>query len=92
MVDHQEMKDAMNRAIDFGKVKYQIVAYLDENKYKSCAGLDPNLWPNLKDKLYVLSTHDTLKWAEWSAKGYREDKLSNIDTNTVRIIEVPIED
>lgn len=69
-------------------VKYQVIAKLDEKKYKSCEGMDPNLWPNLKDKVYVLATWPDKYWAEWSAKGHREYPHSNLDTSTVEVIEV----
>jgi hypothetical protein len=70
------------------KMKYQVIAKLDEHKYKNCEGLDPNLWSRLKDKVYVLGTYTTLSWAEWSAKNHREDNFSNLDTSSVEIIEV----
>lgn len=69
-------------------MKYQVIARLDEQKYKSCKGMDPNLWPKLKDKIYVLGTWPTLDWAEWSAKNHRDYKFSNLDTSTVQIVEL----
>jgi len=69
-------------------MKYRVVANLDEKKYKSCEGMDPKLWPRLRDKVYTLNTWPTRELAEWSAQGHREYKWSNLDTNTVRIIEV----
>ena len=70
------------------KTKYRIIAKLDEQKYKSCDGMDPDLWPRLKDKIYVLATWPTLEWAQWSAKAHREYRHSNLDTSTVEIVEV----
>jgi hypothetical protein len=69
-------------------VKYKVIAKLDEKKYKSSQGMDPNLWPMLKDKVYTLNTWPTREWAEWSAKSHREYQGSNLDTNTVQIIQV----
>jgi len=67
---------------------YKVIAKLDETKYKSCEGMDPNLWPQLKDKIYTLNIWPTLKMAEWSAQGHREYQFSNLDTDTVEIIEI----
>ena len=36
-------------------MRYKVIAKLDENKYKSCEGMNPNLWPMLKDKVYTLN-------------------------------------
>jgi hypothetical protein len=69
-------------------MKYQVIAYLDEQKYKSCKGMDPNLWPRLKDKVYILNTWPTKEWAEWSANSHREYQFSNLDTSTVQIVEI----
>jgi hypothetical protein len=69
-------------------IKYKVIANLDEQKYKSCDGMDPNLWPMLKDKIYTLNTWPTKEWAEWSAKSHREYQWSNLDTSSVRVIEV----
>jgi hypothetical protein len=69
-------------------MKYKVIAKLDENKYKSCEDMDPNLWPRLKDKVYTLNTWPSREWAEWSAQSHREYQFSNLDTNTVQIIEV----
>jgi hypothetical protein len=69
-------------------MKYRVVANLDEKKYKSCKGMDPKLWPMLKDKVYTLNTWPTKEWAEWSAKSHREYEGSNLDTSSVRIIEI----
>jgi hypothetical protein len=69
-------------------MKYKVIAKLDEKKYKSCEGMDPNLWPKLKDKIYTLNVWPTLRMAEWSAQSHREYQFSNLDTNTVEIIEV----
>ena len=69
-------------------MKYQVIAYLDEQKYKSCESMDPKLWPKLKNKIYVLNTWPTRQWAEWSAQGHREYKFSNLDTSTVKIVEI----
>ena len=68
-------------------MKYKVVANLDEQKYKSCDNMDSNLWLMLKDKVYTLNTWPTKEWAEWSAKGHREYKFSNLDTSTVEIID-----
>ncbi len=68
--------------------KYQVIAKLDEEKYKSCEDMDPKLWPRLKDKVYVLSTWNTRKWAEWSAKGHREYQWSNLDLDTVEVVKI----
>jgi hypothetical protein len=72
------------------QIQYKVIANLDEQKYKSCDGMDPNLWPMLKDKIYTLNTWPTKEWAEWSAKSYREYQSSNLDINSIRIIEVEI--
>jgi hypothetical protein len=69
-------------------MKYKIIAKLDEQKYKSCEDMDPNLWPRLKHKVYTLGIWPTKDWAEWSAKSHREYQFSNLDTSTVEIIEV----
>jgi hypothetical protein len=69
-------------------IKYQVIAKLDEKKYKSCEDMDPNLWPRLKDKVYVLSTWSTRKWAEWSAKSHKEYQWSNLDLDTVQVLKV----
>jgi hypothetical protein len=69
-------------------MKYKVIAYLDEQKYKSCKDMDPNLWPRLKDKVYTLNTWPTKEWAEWSAKQHREYQFSNLDTSTVEIVEI----
>jgi hypothetical protein len=69
-------------------MKYQVIAKLDEIKYKSCQDMDPKLWPRLKDKVYILNTWPTKEWAEWSAAGHREYQHSNLDTNTVEVIEI----
>jgi hypothetical protein len=66
-------------------MSYRVIAKLDETKYKSCEGMDPKLWPLLKDKTYVLSEWPTLEFAMWSAKGHREYKWSNLDLETVKI-------
>jgi hypothetical protein len=50
--------------------------------------MDPNLWPQLKDKIYTLNIWPTLRMAEWSANSHREYQFSNLDTDTVKIIEV----
>jgi hypothetical protein len=73
-------------------MKYKVVANLDEQKYKSCDNMDSNLWPMLKDKVYTLNTWPTKDWAEWSAKTHRDYAWSNLDTNSVRIIEVQEEE
>ena len=67
---------------------YKVIAKLDEKKYKSCEGMDPNLWPMLKDKIYTLNIWNSLEMAEWSANGHRNYKWSNLDLDTVEIIEV----
>lgn len=69
-------------------MKYRVIANLDEKKYKSCKDMDPNLWPMLKDKVYTLNTWPTKEWAEWSANSHREYTHSNLDIDSVRIIEV----
>jgi hypothetical protein len=69
-------------------MKYRIIAKLDEIKYKSSQGMDPKLWPRLKDKIYVLGTYPTLELAEWSAKGHREYVHSNLDLDTVEVIHI----
>lgn len=69
-------------------MKYKVVANLDENKYKSCKGMDPNLWPMLKDKVYTLNIWPTKKWAEWSADSHRKATSSNLDLDSIRIIEL----
>lgn len=69
-------------------MKYQVIAKLDEQKYKNCDGLDPKLWPIIKDKVYVLNVHNTLEMAEWSANGHRNYKWSNLDIDSIEIIEV----
>lgn len=66
--------------------KYKVVAKLDENKYKTAFG--PKLWPLLKDNVYVLRQSVDLEWAEWSAKIQRECTTSNLDVNSIRIIEM----
>jgi hypothetical protein len=70
------------------KMKYQVIGKLDEQKYKSCEGLEPKLWDMLKDKVYVLNTWKTLELAEWSANSHRDYKFSNLDLNSIKIIEV----
>ena len=67
---------------------YKVIAKLDEQKYKSCEGMDPNLWPQLKDKIYTLNIWPTLRMAEWSANNHRNYEYSNLDTNTVEIIKI----
>ena len=67
---------------------YKVIAKLDEKKYKSCKGMDPDLWPLLKDDVYTLSTWNSLRMAEWSANNHRNYEYSNLDTNTVEIIEI----
>ena len=52
-------------------MKYKIIAKLDEQKYKSCEDMDPNLWPRLKHKVYTLGIWPTKDWAEWSTKSHR---------------------
>ena len=69
-------------------MEYQVIAKLDEQKYKSCEGLEPKLWDKLKDKIYVLSTWKTLELAEWSANGHRNDKFTNLDINSIEIVEI----
>jgi hypothetical protein len=69
-------------------MKYKVIAKLDENKYKSCQGMDPNLWPKLKNKVYTLEVWPTKEWAEWSAKGHREYKFSNLDISTVEVVQI----
>lgn len=69
-------------------MKYRVIAKLDEHKYKACQGMDPRLWPKLKDKVYILNTWPTKEWAEWSAAGHREYQNSNLDTDSIQIIEV----
>lgn len=73
-------------------MKYKIVANLDEKKYKSCEGMDPNLWPMLKDKVYTLNTWPSLKWAQWSMQSYKSHEGSNLDLDSIRIIEVQDEE
>jgi hypothetical protein len=68
-------------------MKYQIIAKLDEQKYKNCDGLDPNIWDMIKDKVYVLNTFPTLELAQWFAKSHRDYKFSNLDIETIEIIE-----
>ena len=70
------------------KMKYQVIAKLDEQKYKNSEGLDPKLWPMLKDKIYVLNTWNTLENAEWSANSHRNYKWSNLDIETIQIVEI----
>lgn len=69
-------------------MKYQIIAKLDEQKYKDCKELDSNLWPMLKDKVYVLNTFPTLEMAQWFAKSHRDYKWSNLNIDSIEIIEV----
>jgi hypothetical protein len=69
-------------------IKYQVIAKLDEKKYKSCEDMHPNLWPRLKDKVYTLNTCPTREWAEWSAKNHADYQGSNLDCNSVRILAV----
>lgn len=69
-------------------MKYKVVAHLDEQKYKSSPGMDPDLWPMLKDKLYTLNIYRTRDWAEWSADSHRKHIHSNLDLDTIRIVEV----
>lgn len=88
MVDHQEMRNALDRAVGKKTIKYQVVGKLDEHKYKSCEGLDPNLWPKLKDKVYVLGTWPTKKWAQWCANSHREYQSSNIDVTSIKIRKI----
>lgn len=70
-------------------MKYQVVAFLDEQKYKSCKGMDPKLWPMLKDKVYTLNTWPTKEFAEWSAKSHREYLHSNLNLDSIKVIEIP---
>lgn len=69
-------------------MKYKVIAKLDEKKYKSCEGMDPNLWPRLKDKTYTLNIWPTRDWAEWSAKSHREYVHSNLDLDSIEIIQI----
>ena len=69
-------------------MKYKVIAKLDENKYKSSQGMDPKLWPMLKDKVYTLNIWPTRQWAEWSANSHRQYDYSNLDTSTVEIVEI----
>jgi hypothetical protein len=71
-------------------MKYKVIAKLDEKKYKSCECMDPYLWPKLKNKVYTLAVWPTKEWAEWSAKSHREYQWSNLDTSSVRVVEVQI--
>lgn len=68
--------------------KFRVIAKLDEAKYKSCDGMDPDLWPMLKNKIYVLNTWPTLKMAQWSAQTHKKYTGSNLNPNSVKIIEV----
>jgi hypothetical protein len=42
----------------------------------------------IKDKVYVLNTFPTLELAQWFAKSHRDYKFSNLDIETIEIIEV----
>ena len=66
-------------------MSYKVTAKLDEHKYKSCKDMNPDLWPQLKDKIYLLGTWPTLRLARWSAKKHREYQHSNLDTSSVKI-------
>lgn len=51
--------------------------------------MDPKLWPMLKDKVYTLNTWPTKEFAEWSAKSHREYLHSNLNLDSIKVIEIP---